>query len=107
MMVGCDQGLQEDNDLFAEVREHTVMPLVHGQFAFHFTPKIHFVAEGDWIQLPEDKRYFGGTLAMRWQPKPRWDLNVGYRGLSRRINTNEILNRFVSDNFIFGVGYSF
>jgi len=98
--------VQEQLELFGEVAKHTVMPLIHAQFQFHFTKEFHFVAEGDGMQLPQS-RYFGGSLALRWKPKPRWDLNFGYRGVSRWLDIDDLYNRYSADSILLGAGYSF
>ena len=98
--------LQESTELFEEVDDQQVLPLVHGYGEVFLTPQISVVFPGDWIRL-SDSRFTNIYLVGRWHPRPRWDFSFGYRGMSRTVESLDLNNRFTFDNVIFTVGFRF
>ena len=100
-------GSQETTDRFAEISDVEALPLVHGRVWVGLFGPVGAVASVDWMRVSEDRRSSNVYLAIRWQVADQWDLNFGYRGLDRRIETDDLKNRFTFDNAIFTVGYRF
>jgi len=98
--------VQESKDLYSEVVEYSAMPLLHGGFTLHFTPKFHAFAEGDWMRYSGDKSYAGGIVGIRWKPRPKWDVDFGYRRLWRKNRTDPLFSRFAADYYTLGIGYT-
>ncbi len=100
-------GSQEATDRFAEISDVEALLLLHGRVWVGLVGPVGFVAFVDWMRVSEDTRSSNLYLAIRWQVNDEWDVNVGYRGLDRRMESDELRNRFTFDNVLFTAGYRF
>ena len=99
--------LQESTDLFSEVVDWEVLPLVHARVSVGLSNQLRIVARFDGIYLSSRRHSTNSYIVLRWQPSERWDFNIGYRGLNRKVETGDLLNRFAFDNLIVSFGFAF
>jgi hypothetical protein len=87
-------------------KDESVAPLIHGSLAFKFNDRWSIETEIDGISNG-DEYYWNSGLYLRFRPTQLWDLAVGGRAFSVKVDTVDFFNELEFFDFSLQIGRSF
>ena len=95
------------DDFFDEgigTQKYSFVPLAHLHVGARFTKTLGAFAEVDGGANSDD-RYIDAAAVFQLFLGKRWQLQIGYRRIERKLESSDLFNEVTEDRTIIGVGY--
>ncbi len=90
----------------SHAEESVFSPMLHLSAAFRLNDKWSIEAEIDGSSI-EVERYINSGVMLRYRPTPIWDLSIGGRLISGRLDRENLFNEVETSDVTFQIGRSF
>ena len=80
-----------DFSLESEVRDWTVLPVVHGTVGYKFSPRWRLTVGADGMSIDSDT-YLDAVAAINYRISQNWDFSLGYEYYQRDIESSKLTN---------------
>jgi hypothetical protein len=88
------------------IGDHVVdfVPLAHASVGVRISKRLGFLAELD-AGANSDDRYFDGAAIFQLYFGRRWQMQLGYRRIERKLETSDMFNEMQQNRTVIGVSY--
>lgn len=87
--------------------DREITPLLSTQAEWRFRPRFAILAEGDAIKWVNGQYSATPMGALRWRPKPYWNVDIGYRYFLRRRESDTLSSTIRFGYVLLSIGRSF